>query len=526
MNELRGTRDAQKPITLPRGRQRAVTWLQGGSLAARLLFLLMVFLAVPMVLYRLLEAADTDKRALLLENARERGRLALEILRPAIEEEGLNALPMMVDRLQELAGSDTTLRLFFKPTGGTDPVGFFYLAAAPALSAPELAAERAELSELGIFTTLGESCEQDEVLVTRHVLFEGSEEMITAVNPLVTNSGCWSLVTAFSTAAYRDSSIGRPYWVTPEIRIGAVIYLVMFVVTLTVFWGIWRSLRRLIQRSRSIRARGLDAGRFADAIELDEFAEVARELDRLVFNLHMSSQNLKAIAEQNAHAFKTPLAVIRQSVEPVRKRAGDTDPRLARAVTLIDASLDKLDVLISIAWRMDETMADLLDPPRQRIDLSALLDRVAGDYRVLAEGRGRRLVTRIARDVRVLGGVDLVEAVVENLLDNALGFTPPGGNVYLDLTQDKAGVHITVADEGPGVAPEIVDSIFERYFSYRGGQNIGRDQGNGVSGERHLGMGLWIVKRNAEALGGHVEGVNRPDGGFSVTVHLPVASGS
>lgn len=493
-----------------------ITGLRGGSLTARLIFLVVVFLAVPLVLYRLLEAADDDKRALLLKEVHERGRLVQEILRPYFEAEGLNALPEISTRLRQLSADDITLRLFFKPAGGTDPKSFFYLASAPSLSAPELAAERAELNAFGVFDTLARSCLEGEALVTRHTLSRASEEVVIAVTPHVTASGCWSLVTAYSTAAYRDSSIGRPYWATPEIRLGAVIYFAMFLVTLTIFWGIWRALRRLTQRSRSIRAHGLEGGSFAEAIELVEFAEVARELDRMVTTLNQSAQTLKAIAEQNAHAFKGPVAVIRQSVEPVRKRAGENDPRLDRAVAMIDASLDKLDDLITYAWRVDETLADLLDPPRDRIDLSALLERVAKDYRMLAEGHRRHMVTSIADNVQVIGGAELIEAIVENLVDNALSFTPPNGNVYLDLVRDKSGIRIVVADEGPGISEDLVTAVFDRYFSRR------RDD-KGIDGERHLGMGLWIVRRNAEALGGSVEGANRTDGGFRVTVHLPPA---
>jgi len=513
------TAAAERPAPAIRQRFGGLMRARGGSLTARLIFLLVVFVAVPLVLYRLMEAADDDKRALLLKNVHERGRLVLEILRPSIEEQGLNALPSLAEKLQGLAGGDTTLRLFFKPSGGTDPKGFFYLASAPQLSAPELAAERAELSSLGVFDTLASSCNQGKALVTRHTMSRASEEVIIAATPLVTASGCWSLVTAFSTAAYRDSSIGRPYWATPEVRLGAVIYFAMFLVTLTVFWGIWRALRRLTQRSRLIRARGLEAGRFADAIELEEFAEVAGELDRLVGTLHNSAQALKAIAEQNAHAFKTPVAVIRQSVEPVRKRAGENDPRLARAVALIDASLDKLDDLIACAWRVDETLADLLDPPREQVNLSALLGRIAEDYQVLAEGRGRHIKTAIAPNVTVLGSVELIEAIVENLVDNALSFTPVGGNVYLSLELHDNEARIVVSDDGPGISKDLSDAIFDRYFSRR-------SQTDPDGGGRHLGMGLWIVKRNAEALGGSVTGRNRAEGGFEVTVHLPPAADS
>ena len=78
-------------------------------------------------------------------------------------------------------------------------------------------------------------------------------------------------------------------------------------------------LRRFAERARRIREQGPDAGSFAGRTGLPELADVAAEFDRMVDALHRSAADIRRTAEDNAHAFKTPIAVIRQSLEPLRR---------------------------------------------------------------------------------------------------------------------------------------------------------------------------------------------------------------
>ena len=83
------------------------------------------------------------------------------------------------------------------------------------------------------------------------------------------------------------------------------------------------------------------------------------------------------------------------------------------------------------------------------------------------------------------------------------------------LTENRDSVELQIDDEGPGIDPDKIDHVFERYFSLRprGGHQDGRTA-------EHAGLGLWIVRRNVEALGGRVSATNRIGGGLSVTVTL------
>lgn len=121
---------------------------------------------------------------------------------------------------------------------------------------------------------------------------------------------------------------------------------------------------------------------------MPELRSVAEDFDRLVDTLRSSADNLRRAAEDNAHAFKTPIAVIRQSLEPLKRIIPGSDGRGPRAIDMIDRSLDRLDGLVSFARRMDEAAADLLEPPRRKVDLSELLeDMLSGYAGLLAERR-------------------------------------------------------------------------------------------------------------------------------------------
>ena len=114
-----------------------------------------------------------------------------------------------------------------------------------------------------------------------------------------------------------------------------------------------------------------------------------------------------------------------------------------------------------------------------------------------------------------------MESIIENLLENAASFTKPGGAVEVSLSGANGHANLTVADNGPGVPPERVPKIFERYYSDRT-QMPERMNGGSTTlqGEQHYGLGLWIARRNVEGLGGKISARNRETGGFAVTVSL------
>jgi two-component system sensor histidine kinase ChvG len=138
-----------------------------------------------------------------------------------------------------------------------------------------------------------------------------------------------------------------------------------------------------------------------------------------------------------------------------------------------------------------------------------------------------RLVGRVQDGLAVLGRDDLIETMVENLVENALSFSPPDGEVGVTVTGVDDRVMISVNDRGPGVPEDRLPRIFDRYYSERPllPKPAPDDEETPFGQTGHFGIGLWLVRRHAEALKGTVVAENRPGGGLTVTLRLPRIKG-
>ena len=225
------------------------------------------------------------------------------------------------------------------------------------------------------------------------------------------------------------------------------------------------------------------------------------------------------------------MEIIRQSLEPLRRIVPSESGRGLRALDVLEESVDRLDRLVASARHLDEVAAELIDRPRHNVDLSRLVGRMLDAYADSFAGRQVRLDARLQTNVVVSADEELLEVVLENVIDNALSVSPPYAAVTVELTTGHEHALLAVRDQGPGVPAHHLNRIFERYVSLRGVSDTplvvgGRQEvveRTGEAGE-HLGIGLWIVRRNLEAVGGSVWAENRQQGGFSLIMDLPLAA--
>lgn len=489
------------------------------SLAIRLLILVAVFLTVPVLIYQQFQAADQEKQALLMQNARQQGQLIAENLRPLLEKAGTSIPPDLTTALARQVSRETRAKVLLRPNGGANINGFYYVAATPVVPRAFLERERERLMAQGILGRVAQTCSGNVPLSLRVPTQGGGQEVLTSITSINTEQGCWAVVTSHVSEAYLGSSIGQPYWKTAEVRGAALVYLGMAALVMAIVLGIWRNLRRFGRLAQTIDFRNSDSASFAEQNSVPELHNVAVDFDRLVTTLRNSAETIRRAAEDNAHAFKTPIGVIRQSVEPLKRIVND-DPRGARAIDIIDQSLSKLDDLVSLAQHMDTTTADLTEPPPGTTDLGVLLERILGGYAPIYAERGLQFRVHHDRQVKVNANEDLLETVVENLIDNAVSFSPPGTEIEIGARRTGKMAELTVIDQGPGVKPEDLTRIFERYYSDRPKNG----EANGADGSGpHFGIGLWIARQNVEAVGGKIEASNRTKGGLCMRVSVPLA---
>jgi signal transduction histidine kinase len=220
-----------------------------------------------------------------------------------------------------------------------------------------------------------------------------------------------------------------------------------------------------------------------------------------------------------SHELRTPLTAILGYVELVLSDdVAAFPPEHARHLEVIERNARRLVRLVGdLLFAAQVEGAPLLLEPAD-VDLPALVRDAVELARPRAEEGGVALVTELDPVDRCVGDRDRLAQVLDNLLSNALKFTPPGGRVVVRLANDGRHVRIEIADTGVGIAEEDLPHLFDRFYRAR---NVSRRSVRG------LGLGLTIVRTIVDGHGGTVSVQSETGRGATFTVLLPVAgSGS
>lgn len=287
------------------------------------------------------------------------------------------------------------------------------------------------------------------------------------------------------------------------------------VLSLLVSTTIARPLRRLRDEANALLdRRGRLRGRFRGSRKHDEIGDLSRALEQLTGRLEGHLRFIEAFASDVSHELKNPLASIRGATEILAEVEDPQDRR--RFLEIVQREVARMEQLLSGVREIGEIDARLEAEPGGPVDLRDLLARIVESFRLRAPEDVRIELRAPAHPVRVTASPDRLTQVFENLLDNALGFSPSGGAVTVDVARelsDPPVASVAVSDQGPGIPASHLDRIFDRFFTWRPGEPHAR---NG-----HTGLGLAIVKAIAEGYGGSVAASNRAEGGTRFEVRLP-----
>ncbi|HVA89479.1 MAG TPA: HAMP domain-containing sensor histidine kinase [Chloroflexota bacterium] len=212
-----------------------------------------------------------------------------------------------------------------------------------------------------------------------------------------------------------------------------------------------------------------------------------------------------------AHELRTPLAIVRTGAELALGGGSSLDQQQALEQTLVQTThLTRLVDSLSLLARAD---SGVLTMDRKIMDLAAVAHEIVDGMEILAEEGGQRLSLTAPEPLPVLGDPSRLRQVLLILLDNALKYTPTGGVITVTAEQGGGKARLTVTDSGPGIPPEQLARIFDRFYradASRTGQG--------------MGLGLAIARTFVEAHGGRIAAINLPAGGARFTVTLPLAS--
>ncbi len=293
--------------------------------------------------------------------------------------------------------------------------------------------------------------------------------------------------------------------------------LVVFAVAAVVLLGFATRLSTRIRRLRDEAETALDArGRLAHLVTAqsagDEVGDLSRSFSALLARLAQHHAYLESLASRLSHELRTPIAVVRSSLENLRLAPADARVYLDRA----EEGLRRLGTILtrmSEATRLEQGLAAV---ERERYDLAAVVAGCVEAYRLAYPGRAFDLQLP-ADKPGVLGSPDLAAQLLDKLVENAVDFSDPGGGAPVRVSLDLAGAFVVLAVENRGpLLPETMrGKLFESMVSVR----TGRD-GAGP----HLGLGLYVARLIAEFHDGAISAKNLPSGdGVAVSASFRLA---
>ena len=271
-------------------------------------------------------------------------------------------------------------------------------------------------------------------------------------------------------------------------------------------------LRRLAQAAIQVRlgrSRDVIVPRLPD--RNDEIGMLARAVSDMTQALRERLDATETFAADVAHELKNPLASMASAVESLGKTS---DPAItAQLHAILSEDVRRLDRSVTDISELSRLDGELSRTNFETIDVVAMLETVVA-ARDLRRGEGTPVVKfdKPSGRVRVMGEPRLVRAV-ENLIENAVSFTPPGAGVTVSAKRTGSNIAILIDDSGPGVPPERREAIFRRFHSERPDGDFAR----------HSGLGLAIAKTIVEAMDGSIAVEDAPSGsGTRFAVRLPV----
>jgi two-component system phosphate regulon sensor histidine kinase PhoR len=234
-----------------------------------------------------------------------------------------------------------------------------------------------------------------------------------------------------------------------------------------------------------------------------------------ITDLRRADQIRRDFVANVSHELRTPLTAIRGYVEALLDEPGDAE-----------GTQKFLEIIARHTTRMERLVKDLLRLARldarqealemARCDVRQIFSGVIADLSPTIEAKGQRVAIDVPQDAtQVNGDPAKLHDIVRNLVENAVNYSPDGADVTLAASRLNGKYTITVADSGPGIPPEDLGRVFERF--YRVDKSRGRPGGTG--------LGLAIVKHLVELHGGEARAENAATGGALFTVTLPAVDG-
>jgi two-component system sensor histidine kinase ChvG len=306
------------------------------------------------------------------------------------------------------------------------------------------------------------------------------------------------------------------------VRVFLVSAAVMIVLSLFLAGTIARPMRRLAEAAEHVRRRTHTRVEIPDmSARADEIGHLSGAFRDMTNSLYSRIEAIESFAADVAHELKNPLTSLRSAIEtlPLAK----SEESRQRLLNVIQHDIKRLDRLISDISDASRLDADLLRHESEDVDLRKLLNAVSDIANDVPREDGVKVEVVFepenapATQFTIFGNDSRLGQVIDNLVENARSFSPPDSKVRLLCKRLTNEIEIAVEDEGPGIQPDALTRIFERFYTDRPAHRFGQNSG----------LGLSISKQIVEAHNGRIWAENRLSGsqitGARFVVRLPAA---
>ncbi|MBI4769638.1 MAG: HAMP domain-containing histidine kinase, partial [Chloroflexi bacterium] len=298
----------------------------------------------------------------------------------------------------------------------------------------------------------------------------------------------------------------------PLLEAGAVAVFVSLALAVIIPRSIARPLHHMVEVAQNI-ARG-EYSQAAPVSGPDEVRALGQSLNAMSTQVQATQQAQHDFLANVSHELKTPLTSIQGFAQAILDGAAASPEALQRSASIIYDEADRMRRLVEGLLDLARLDAGLRTLNRAPLDLRLVLAAAVEKFSLRAKEKKVDLKGDLPPALpAMVGDADRLAQVFANLLDNALKHTPAGGSVVLAASPAPGGVEVSVKDTGPGIPPEDLQRIFERFYQV--------DKSRARSGG--VGLGLTISKEIVEAHGGSLSAESVVGLGSKFIVRLPVA---
>lgn len=292
--------------------------------------------------------------------------------------------------------------------------------------------------------------------------------------------------------------------------------LTLFLVSLVVGWFVAGRVLRPIDRIASV-AREIQATDLSRRIRLqgpdDELRDLADTFDDMLDRLDVAFESQRRFIHEASHELRNPLAIMRANLDVALadEHADETD--LRETAEIVSRSAVRMTRLVDdlLTWARQENLSLRTDP----VNVGVAVRGVAREFETPAAAQGVTVRCGVENDLWAIGDGPALSRAVANLLANALRVSISGTTIHVRAGRQGNLIFIEVQDQGPGIAPEHQEKIFQRFW--RGDKSRSRE-------EARSGLGLTIVRQIAEAHGGTVTLDSKLNHGATFRIRIPAVA--